>query len=205
MMQTCGFSGPPQNKEFILLPACPTHETTIQKRKRRPHQFAVVDHGSQREIFSAFSADFLNRPSHCKPFRLSQCIWHLHRPGSKIQTLNRTIVEAKIHTVHILSSTSVPFRPTTVPMVNLALIETKRITVHRSCPSNQNVICYAFFHRPVRGVGVFLHNITIQDDTLYYQQIDVQCQSVAKSKVFNVCNNKKTSLTYVSLAKKLEF
>jgi hypothetical protein len=54
--------------------------------------------------------------------------WHLHRRGS-----NGTLVEAKICTkvsfVRILASTSVPFRPTKVKMPNLALIETKRITV----------------------------------------------------------------------------
>jgi len=44
-----------------------------------------------------------------------------------------TLVEAKmLHTHYImysfLSSTSVPFRPTTVQMPNLALVETKRTT-----------------------------------------------------------------------------
>jgi hypothetical protein len=32
--------------------------------------------------------------------------------------------------VRILVSIGIPFRPTTVPMLNLALSETKRITVH---------------------------------------------------------------------------
>jgi hypothetical protein len=49
--------------------------------------------------------------------------------------LNGTLVKAKIRTwdhlnVSISASTSVQFRPTMVPMLNLALIETKRITVH---------------------------------------------------------------------------
>jgi hypothetical protein len=49
--------------------------------------------------------------------------------------LNGTLVKAKIRTwdhfnVSISASTSVLFRPTMVPMPNLALIETKRITVH---------------------------------------------------------------------------
>ena len=51
--------------------------------------------------------------------------------------LNGTLLEAKICTkthiqvsqVRVLASTSVPFRPTTVQMPNLALIETKRVTV----------------------------------------------------------------------------
>jgi hypothetical protein len=49
--------------------------------------------------------------------------------------LNGTLVEASLDThlghlhVRFLASTSVPFRPTTVQMPNLALVETKRITV----------------------------------------------------------------------------
>ncbi len=48
--------------------------------------------------------------------------------------LNETIVEAKLHTwrhlnVRILASRSVPFRPTTNQMPNIALVETKEITV----------------------------------------------------------------------------
>jgi hypothetical protein len=49
--------------------------------------------------------------------------------------LNGTLVEAKMFTftlqnVHILSSTSVPFRPMTAQIPILALVETKRITVY---------------------------------------------------------------------------
>jgi hypothetical protein len=49
--------------------------------------------------------------------------------------LNGTLVEAKMFTfslecICILSSTSVPFRPTTEQMPILALVETKRTTVY---------------------------------------------------------------------------
>jgi hypothetical protein len=49
--------------------------------------------------------------------------------------LNGTLVETKIRTfkcpqVLVLPKTSVPFRPTTVQMLNLARIETKWNTVH---------------------------------------------------------------------------
>ncbi len=48
--------------------------------------------------------------------------------------LNGTLVEAKICTqmsqVLVLAATSVPFRPMTMQMPNLALIETKRIAVY---------------------------------------------------------------------------
>ncbi len=47
--------------------------------------------------------------------------------------VNGTLVDAKMYlgnlNIHILASISVPFRPTTVPMPHLALIEMKRITV----------------------------------------------------------------------------
>jgi hypothetical protein len=47
--------------------------------------------------------------------------------------------------VHILASTSAPFRTTTVQMPNLALIETKRITV-------------AKLYWRKKGLAVYLHN-----------------------------------------------
>jgi hypothetical protein len=50
--------------------------------------------------------------------------------------LNGTLVGANILTlsqVRILAATCVPFRPTMVQMLNLALIETKGITVYVCC------------------------------------------------------------------------
>ncbi len=57
-------------------------------------------------------------------------LWHLHRRGS--QWVTCWIQDTNLN-VCILSSTSVPFRPTTVKMPNLALFETKRITMYLCC------------------------------------------------------------------------
>ncbi len=54
--------------------------------------------------------------------------------------LNGTLVQDKTRTVHsrvnvnILASSSVPFRPTTLQVPNLALNDTKRIRVYVGCP-----------------------------------------------------------------------
>jgi hypothetical protein len=44
--------------------------------------------------------------------------------------------------VHILAATSVPFGPTTVQMPNLALIETKYITVYKTVFTLPKVIIF---------------------------------------------------------------
>ncbi len=49
--------------------------------------------------------------------------------------------------VRILSSTGVPFRPTTVQMQYLALIETKQITVHEGERKRQNGSLHFMFTR----------------------------------------------------------
>ncbi len=68
---------------------------------------------------------------HCNPFRL---ILVLNLAFAPFVSLNGTLVEAKIRTFKgprcvFLASPSVPLRPTTKQMPNLALIKTKRITV----------------------------------------------------------------------------